>query len=133
MNAWKYMKLFLVLTRISHSFALLTREISWSTIEIYFIFPHNHVLFSIKIAKWTEYVYTRLKYEIKMLCSFLIKCSKNLANCENSVFKDILNISLIIIHLYLLQQMNVKEKYSTFECRIDIHFVLHGNAVVARL
>ena len=70
-----------------------------------------------------------------MLCSFLIKCSKNLANCENSVFKDILNIhvSLIIIHLYLLQQMNVKEKYSTFECRIDIHFVLHGNAVVARL
>ena len=36
MNAWKYeiIYLFLVLTRISHSFALLTREISWSTLEI---------------------------------------------------------------------------------------------------
>ena len=41
------MKLFLVLNRISHSFALLTREISWSTLEINFIFPHIHVLFSI--------------------------------------------------------------------------------------
>ena len=38
--------LFLVLNRISHSFALLTREISWSTLEINFIFPHIHVLFS---------------------------------------------------------------------------------------
>ena len=34
------MKLFLVLNKISHSFALLTREISWSTLEINFIFPH---------------------------------------------------------------------------------------------
>ena len=34
------MKLFLVLNRISHSFALLTCEISWSTLEINFIFPH---------------------------------------------------------------------------------------------
>ena len=40
------MKLFLVLNRISHLFALLTREISWSTLEIDFIFPHIHVLFS---------------------------------------------------------------------------------------
>ena len=38
--------LFLVLNRISHSFALLTRERSRSTLEINFIFPHIHVLFS---------------------------------------------------------------------------------------
>ena len=41
------MKLFLVLNRISHSFTLRTREISWSTLEINFIFPHIHVLLSI--------------------------------------------------------------------------------------
>ena len=35
------MKLFLVLNRISHSFALFTREIFWSTLEINFIFPHT--------------------------------------------------------------------------------------------
>ena len=40
-------KLFLVLNRIFHSFALLTREISWSTLEINSIFPHIHVLFSL--------------------------------------------------------------------------------------
>ena len=34
------MKLFLVLNRISHSFVLLTREISWSILETDFIFPH---------------------------------------------------------------------------------------------
>ena len=34
------MKLFLVLNRISHLFALLIREISWSTLEINFIFPY---------------------------------------------------------------------------------------------
>ena len=39
MDAWKYLKLFLVLKRISHSFALLTHEISWLTLEIHFIFP----------------------------------------------------------------------------------------------
>ena len=36
------MKLFLVLNRMSHSFALPTREISWSTLEINFIFPHMY-------------------------------------------------------------------------------------------
>ena len=44
------MKLFLVLNRISHLFALLTREISWSTLEIisYFAYFHIfHVLFPI--------------------------------------------------------------------------------------
>ena len=41
------MKLFLVLNRMSHSFALLNREISCLTLEIHFIFPHNHVLFFI--------------------------------------------------------------------------------------
>ena len=45
-NTWMFgnMKLFLVLNRISHSFALFTREISWSTLEINFIFPHIRVL-----------------------------------------------------------------------------------------
>ena len=48
-NTWMFgnTKLFLVLNRISHSFALLTREIFWSTLEINFIFPHIHVLFFI--------------------------------------------------------------------------------------
>ena len=48
MDAWKYdaWKLFLVLNRISHLFALLTREI-WSTLKINFIFLHIHVLLSI--------------------------------------------------------------------------------------
>ena len=48
-NTWMCgnMKLFRVLTRISHSFVLLTREISWSTLEIKFIFPHIHVSFSL--------------------------------------------------------------------------------------
>ena len=41
------MKLFLVLNRVPDSLVLLTREISWSTLEINFIFPHTHVLFSI--------------------------------------------------------------------------------------
>ena len=47
-NTWmiENTKLFLVLNRISHSFTLLTREISWSTLEINFIFSHIHVLFS---------------------------------------------------------------------------------------
>ena len=35
-----------MLDTVSHSFALLTREISWSTLEINNIFPHIHVLFS---------------------------------------------------------------------------------------
>ena len=38
--------LFLVLNMISHSFAVLTREISCSTLEINRVFPHSHVLFS---------------------------------------------------------------------------------------
>ena len=41
------MKLFLVLNRISHSLTLPTREISWSTLEINFIFPHIHVFYLI--------------------------------------------------------------------------------------
>ena len=39
--------LFLVLNMISHSFAVLTREISCSTLEINLVFPRTHVLFSI--------------------------------------------------------------------------------------
>ena len=45
-----------MLNRISHSFALLTCEISWSTLEINFISPHIHILFSIyieNIQAWT--------------------------------------------------------------------------------
>ena len=40
MDAWKCFVL--VLNRISHSFALLTREISWSALETNFIFPYIH-------------------------------------------------------------------------------------------
>ena len=42
--------LFRVLNRISHSFALITREISWSTLEINFTFPGIHVLFCLNHA-----------------------------------------------------------------------------------
>ena len=45
------MKLLLVLNRISHSFALLTLEIPWSTLEINFIFPDIHALFFEQIKK----------------------------------------------------------------------------------
>ena len=41
------MKLLLVLNRVSHSFALITREIPWSTLKINFVFLHIHVLLSI--------------------------------------------------------------------------------------
>ena len=48
MDVWKYEIIIiisrLVLNRIYHSFALLTREISWSTLKINFIFLHIHVL-----------------------------------------------------------------------------------------
>ena len=37
--------LFLMLNRISHSFALLSRAISWSTLEINLLFSHVHVLY----------------------------------------------------------------------------------------
>ena len=47
MDAWKYEILFLVLKMISHSFAALTRVILYSTLEINFVFPRTHVLFSI--------------------------------------------------------------------------------------
>jgi hypothetical protein len=39
--------LILVLNMISHSFAALTREISYSTLKINLVFPRTHVLFSI--------------------------------------------------------------------------------------
>ena len=45
MDAWKYEIISPVEQDIAHSFALLTNEISWSTHEINFIFPHIHVLF----------------------------------------------------------------------------------------
>ena len=34
-----------MLNRISHSFALLSRAISWSTLEINLLFSHVHVLY----------------------------------------------------------------------------------------
>ena len=40
--------LFLVLDTVSHSFAMLTREISWSTLEINNIFPRIYLLFSMQ-------------------------------------------------------------------------------------
>ena len=41
-------KFFLVLNRISHSFALLTREISWSTLEINF--AHPRIILYVKVV-----------------------------------------------------------------------------------
>ena len=51
------MKLFLVLNRIFHSFALLTCEISWSTLEVNFIFPHILILFSIYFIVYLDNLY----------------------------------------------------------------------------
>ena len=45
---------FVVLNKISHSFVLLTREISWSTLKINFIFPDIHLLFFIYLI-WSRY------------------------------------------------------------------------------
>ena len=47
MDAWKYEIISRVKQDIHHSFTLFTCEISWSTLEINFIFPHIHILFSI--------------------------------------------------------------------------------------
>ena len=44
MDVWKYEVYFLVLKRISHSFALMTHEISWSKLHT---FSHLCILFSI--------------------------------------------------------------------------------------
>ena len=63
MDAWKYEIYFsCTLNWMSYSFALLTREISWSTLEINFIFPHIHVLFSTFIVDYASSVCT-LKQE----------------------------------------------------------------------
>ena len=46
MDVWKYE----IISRVEQDISLvrfLTREISWSTLDINFIFPHIHVLFSI--------------------------------------------------------------------------------------
>ena len=45
------LNVFLMLARKSHLFASLIREISWSTLEIDFIFPRVHVLFSISFFR----------------------------------------------------------------------------------
>ncbi len=42
-----------MLSRISHLFASLTHDISCSTLEINFIFPRNHVIFSIYLLHCT--------------------------------------------------------------------------------
>ena len=57
-NTWMFgnMKLFLVLNRISHSFTLFTREISWSTLEVNFIFPHIHVFC---IYSWNNNIFVK--------------------------------------------------------------------------
>ena len=47
MNVWKYE---IIISRVEQDIsliALLSRETSWLTLEIDFIFPHIHVLFSI--------------------------------------------------------------------------------------
>jgi hypothetical protein len=53
--------LFLVLNMISHSFTVLTREISCSTQEINLVFPRSHVLFSIYMPLVKIWVRSRKK------------------------------------------------------------------------
>ena len=57
------MKLFLVLNRISHSFALLTCEISWSTLEINFIFLHIRIILYLII--FYNYIFWIILYSIQ--------------------------------------------------------------------
>ena len=76
-NTWMFgnMKLFLVLNMIYHLFALLTCEISWSTLEINFIFPHSHVLFSIST---TNNNHTCELFIIVSMCLITVMCLWNL-------------------------------------------------------
>ena len=82
------MKHFLVFKRISLTFAFLTRVISLSTLEIDFIFPHNHELLSLYITAYynwillnSEYVYNiqkttlTLKIENIFICTLRLVCS----------------------------------------------------------
>ena len=66
-----------MLTRISHSFALLTREISWSTLEIYFIFPHITciILYLISILKC--YCDEKIVYPILILSKSIFEMRQN--------------------------------------------------------
>ena len=63
-DTWMFrtMKLFLVFNRMSRSFALLTREISWSTLKINLIFPHNHVLSSLYITTYYIWIWLTTEY-----------------------------------------------------------------------
>ena len=56
------MKHFLVFKRISLTFAFLTRVISLSTLEIDFIFPHNHELFSLYITAYYICIFLNHEY-----------------------------------------------------------------------
>ena len=75
------MKLCLVLNRISHSFSLLTREISWSTLEINFILPHIHVLFAIYLFIIIRVTDGKPELKIRLdvvICSFLRNMMQNM-------------------------------------------------------
>ena len=63
-DTWMFrtMKLFLVFNRMSRSFALLTREISWSTLKINLIFPHIHVLSSLYIIAYYIWIWLTTEY-----------------------------------------------------------------------
>ena len=56
------------------SFTLLTRQITWSTLEINFIFPQNHVRFSVYLGK-----------DIFFLCSRVITVSFTETTTEDSL------------------------------------------------
>ena len=61
--------LFLVSNMISHSFAALTREISYSTLKINLVFPRTHVLFSIYYWHYLHW-HRQSKIISRFLCLF---------------------------------------------------------------
>ena len=116
--------LFLVLKMISHSFAALTREISYSTLEINFVFPRTHVLFSISMIIGTH---TKLRVRSpakvillrKQLLQHHITLLTNLRN-DSEHCKNI--VSPKLTKLQRTKQLNeaVRQYQSQTSCLIDI-------------
>ena len=120
------MKLFLVLNRISHSFALLTREISWSTLKITFhISAHPCII----LYLYNEYPrldnqihYYKSKYEkVRVLPIRIIK--SNVASVDS---KRQTLLSVLAVH----QRFHISICISTLSTQ-HITFII--NLLLSRL
>ena len=68
LHCLEILNLFLVLNRISHSFASLSREISCSILEINFIFSHNHMHVIFSMYMYYVYMYSICIYYKLIVC-----------------------------------------------------------------